>query len=191
MAVEGGKYVSISHKYENIFIFSVLFLYQLLLGKWCICLPGTFRVAALARRQRRECFTPATLHSSNINVNTLRPRQNGRHFADDIFKYISLNENVWISIKNSLKFVPKGPISNIPALGQRSWLGADQVTSHNLSQWWLDYRRIYTILGFNELSQRVPNKKRFRERTVCMAYVGIILDMDSADERSDLLAGEN
>ena len=28
----------------------------------------------------------------------------------------SLNENVWISIKISLKFVPKGPISNIPAL---------------------------------------------------------------------------
>ena len=49
-------------------------------------------------------------------VNTLRPRQNGRHFADDIFKCIFLNKNVWISIKISLKFVPKGPINNIPAL---------------------------------------------------------------------------
>ena len=48
--------------------------------------------------------------------NTLRPRQNGRHFADDIFKYIFLNENVWIPIKISLKFVPKGRINNIPAL---------------------------------------------------------------------------
>ena len=48
-------------------------------------------------------------------VNTLRPRQNGRHFPDDIFKRIFLNENVWISIKISLKFVPKGPINNIPA----------------------------------------------------------------------------
>ena len=27
-------------------------------------------------------------------VNTLRPRQNGPHFADDIFRYIFLNENV-------------------------------------------------------------------------------------------------
>ena len=27
-------------------------------------------------------------------VNTLRPRQNGRHFPDDIFKCIFLNENV-------------------------------------------------------------------------------------------------
>ena len=26
--------------------------------------------------------------------NTLRPRQNGRHFADDIFKCIFLNENL-------------------------------------------------------------------------------------------------
>ena len=48
--------------------------------------------------------------------NTLRPRQNGRHFPDDIFKCIFLNENGRISIKISLKFVPKVPITNIPAL---------------------------------------------------------------------------
>ena len=51
-------------------------------------------------------------------VNTLRPRQNGRHFPDDILKWIFLNENVWISINISLKFVPGGPINNIPALVQ-------------------------------------------------------------------------
>ena len=51
-------------------------------------------------------------------INTLRPRQNGRRFADDIFKRIFLNENVRISIKISLKFVPKGPINNNPALVQ-------------------------------------------------------------------------
>ena len=45
----------------------------------------------------------------NIDLNTLRPRQNGHHFADDIFKCIFLNENVLIAIKISLKFVPKGP----------------------------------------------------------------------------------
>ena len=50
--------------------------------------------------------------------NTLRPRQNGRHFADDTFKCIFLNENVIISIKISLKCVSKGLISNIPALVQ-------------------------------------------------------------------------
>ena len=49
-------------------------------------------------------------------INTLRPRQNGRRFADDTFKCIFLNENVRIFIEISLKFVPKGPINNIPAL---------------------------------------------------------------------------
>ena len=52
------------------------------------------------------------------SINTLRPRQNGRHFADDTFKRIFVNENVRISIRFSLKFVPKGPINNIPALVQ-------------------------------------------------------------------------
>ena len=50
--------------------------------------------------------------------NPLRPRQNGRHFADDILKFIFLNENVSIAIQISLQFVPKGPINNILALVQ-------------------------------------------------------------------------
>ena len=55
---------------------------------------------------------------SNKTLDTLRPRQNGRHFADDTFKHIFLNENVRIFIKISLNFVPKGPINNNPALVQ-------------------------------------------------------------------------
>ena len=51
-------------------------------------------------------------------INSLRPRRNRPHFADDIFKCIFLNENVWIPIKFSLKFVPEGPINNISALVQ-------------------------------------------------------------------------
>ena len=50
------------------------------------------------------------------HINTLRPRQNGCHFSDDIFKLIFLSEKVWIMIKISLKIVPKHPIDNIPAL---------------------------------------------------------------------------
>ena len=53
-----------------------------------------------------------------VTVNTLRPRQNGRHFTDDIFKCIFLNENAGILLKISLKFVPKVRINNIPALVQ-------------------------------------------------------------------------
>ena len=51
-------------------------------------------------------------------VNTLRQRQNGRHFADAILKCIFFNENVWIPIEISLKFVSKVPIDNIPTLVQ-------------------------------------------------------------------------
>ena len=51
-----------------------------------------------------------------VIVNTLRPRQNGCHFPDDIFKCIFLNENVIISLKISLQFVPKVQINNIPVL---------------------------------------------------------------------------
>ena len=51
-------------------------------------------------------------------INTLRPRQNGRHFTDDTFKHIFLKENVRILIEIPLKFVPKSPIDNIPALFQ-------------------------------------------------------------------------
>ena len=45
-------------------------------------------------------------------------RRNGHHFTNDIFKCIFLNENISISIKISLQFVPKFPINNIPVLVQ-------------------------------------------------------------------------
>ena len=58
------------------------------------------------------------INENFVTVNTLRPRQNGRHFPDDILKMIFFNKNVWISIEISLKFVPEGQINNIPALVQ-------------------------------------------------------------------------
>ena len=68
---------------------------------------------SLHKETRADEFT-----STYSSFNTLRPRQNGRHFADDIFKWIFFSENVWISLKISLKFVPKVLINNIPALVQ-------------------------------------------------------------------------
>ena len=43
---------------------------------------------------------------------------NCSHFADNIFTCIFLNENVWVLLKISLKFVPKVQINNISALVQ-------------------------------------------------------------------------
>ena len=47
-----------------------------------------------------------------VLLNTLRPRQNGGHFTDDICKCIFLNEKVFILIWNSLKYIPQGPYDN-------------------------------------------------------------------------------
>ena len=67
-------------------------------------------------------FYTVTIMEADVQVmeglNSLRPRQDGRHFADDIFKCIFLNENEWILINISLKFVPKDQIKNTPALVQ-------------------------------------------------------------------------
>ena len=54
------------------------------------------------------------MNGGKAGISTLR--RNRRHSADDIFKCIFLNENVWIQIKISLKFIPKAPINNIPTL---------------------------------------------------------------------------
>ena len=61
---------------------------------------------------------PRTQKLTCVHINTLRPRQDGCQFPGDIFKCIFLNENISISIAILLKFVPKGPINNIPALVQ-------------------------------------------------------------------------
>ena len=64
-------------------------------------------------------WNEAPVHTmGDMKFNTLRPRRDRRHFADDIFKHIFLNENVIISTKISLKFVPKGPIKKFPAVFQ-------------------------------------------------------------------------
>ena len=73
-------------------------------------LPPQWDFSILARRHLDIEWRP--------RFNSLRPRRNGRYNVDDIFKCIFLKENVWIPTKISLKFVPKGPINNIPALVQ-------------------------------------------------------------------------
>ena len=81
----------------------------------------------------------------------MRPRQNGRHLADDIFTCLFLNENMWISINISLNVVAKGWINYIPVLVQIvAW--CQPGASHYLNQWWLVYWCIYASLGVNEFN---------------------------------------
>ena len=95
---------------------------------------------------------------ARYGTNILRVGQNGRHFPDGIFKCIFLNENVGISLKISLEFVPTGQINNIPALVQiMAWrrLGDEPLSEPKM----LVYRRIYASLGLSELNSiRVPRR---------------------------------
>ena len=79
-------------------------------SKWHF--PSSVCLGSMSGKYHRVCQTRVTW------LNTLRLRQNGRNFADDIFKCIFFNENAWISLKISLKFVRKVRINNIPALVQ-------------------------------------------------------------------------
>ena len=77
---------------------------------------------------------PSTVHYNpgekfNVSFNTLRPRQDGRHFQMHFLEW-----NAWILITISLKFVPEGPINNIPPWVQiMAWhLSGDKPLSGSL-----------------------------------------------------------
>ena len=92
-------------------------------------------------------------------LKTLRPRQNGRHFVGDISKCIFLNENIWIWINISLKFVPKGHIHNIPSLVQiLTWCQTGKKQTIIWTNDGLGYWRIYASLRLREVNA----KKRSR-----------------------------
>ena len=48
--------------------------------------------------------------------NASPPGQNDHHFIENMFRYIFLNDKFSILITISLKFLPKGPIDNDPAM---------------------------------------------------------------------------
>ena len=88
--------------------------------------------------------------SSMIFGNTLRLRQNGRHFVDDIW---------CIVIKISLKFVTKSPFNNTPVLVQKmSWL---TIIGTNGS----GYGHFFVSLGLNAVT-RLCNSTRWRHMSV-------------------------
>ena len=77
-----------------------------------------FHIKSIIIHYTSDIITETEMMSLWWNFNTLRPRQNGRHFVEDIFKCIFLNEDARISLQISLKFVPTVQINNIPALVQ-------------------------------------------------------------------------
>ena len=98
-------------------------------------------------------------------LNTLRPGQHGRHFADDGLRCISLNENVWILIKISLKFVPGGSINNNPTLFQiMAWRRpGDKPLSETMMVRLLTH---CASLGLNELNTRIHRMQSLLSCTI-------------------------
>ena len=80
--------------------------------------PCSQHVTGNTSQQNQPQSAIMAFQSPIYSVSTLRPRQNGHRFVDDVFKCIFRNENVWILLKISLKFVPNGLINNFPSLVQ-------------------------------------------------------------------------
>ena len=76
-------------------------------------------IIRIRRSRARLVFVMGLLYLE-IGLNSSPPGQNGRHFADDTYRCIFVNENFCISIKILLKFVPKSPNDNRPALVQKT-----------------------------------------------------------------------
>ena len=87
---------------------------------------------------------------------TLRPRQNGRHFPEDILNGFSWTKMYEFRIKFHWNLF-LGVQLTIFQHRCKWWLGADLATSHYLNQWWLFYWRIYASLGLSELECVIIN----------------------------------
>ena len=86
--------------------------YAHLVGMANTLLSNTQRSQQLTSKRRRNSvlmLAHSLLSYINIDVNTLRPRENYRHF-----KYIFLNKNAWILLKFSIFL--NVPIDNITSL---------------------------------------------------------------------------
>ena len=88
--------------------------------RWAPCWPHELCYLGLILRWHVACLMPRWWPDRDLQSdrwpNTLRPRQNDRWLGNVIFKCIFIIKRVMISVKISPKFVPKGPIDNIPAL---------------------------------------------------------------------------
>ena len=87
-------------------------------AKLATAVNATWERLKRTERLRVLAQVNTSAEDSKWAINSLRPRLNRCHFADNIFKCIFLNENEWILSRISLKFVPKVRINNIPALVQ-------------------------------------------------------------------------
>ena len=105
-------------------------------------------------------------------LDTLRLRQNCRHFADDIFKCILFNGNTRTSLDILLKIFWKFRINNIPSLVQiMAWyeIGLYQssrplcaCTHGSALPWWRHQMETFDGMGIHRSPVNFPHKGQWR-----------------------------
>ena len=63
---------------------------------WPMIVKGTSELSQYCAKFCSDNFETTEKMKYKYSISTLRPRQNGHNFPDDIFNYISFNENLWI-----------------------------------------------------------------------------------------------
>ena len=99
---------------------------------------------------RKPCQNARRKGKLPVHIYPSPPRQNGCHCADNIFKWVFLNENGRILIQISLKFIPRSPIDNKPALVEvMAWCQVGDKPSRQPMM--TQFTDIYAALGGDEL----------------------------------------
>ena len=92
---------------------------SLMAKNWCLTMQSAFETPMVFTGTLVVKWVPCLYAgSAYVELTHLSPGQNGRFFADDLFRCIFVNEKFWILVKISLKFVPRGPIDTYQALVQ-------------------------------------------------------------------------
>ena len=113
---------------------------------------GSFIGVAL-NRTRFQSYNFPYHYWSAIGVNvTHLSGQNGRHFADDVFKCICMNEKFCVSNRILLKFIPKCPIDNEWEFDPGNGLAPNRRQAITWTNAGPVYWRIYVSLGGDELT---------------------------------------
>ena len=89
-------------------------------------------------------------HAVSVYLNTFRLRQNGHHFADDIFKYIHLNGIYSIFYTNFFEICSQWSNYRYASIGSDDGLSPSRRIALIWTNFDLVYWRRYASLGFNE-----------------------------------------
>ena len=129
----------------------------------CLIVPILFRVTTLVvvqfpvmisnpcQTETQPTLTIKTACAAPVCANTLRPRQDSRHFPGDIFNAFSRMKKYEFRLRFHWILFLRFELT-IFQHWFRQWLSADQAKSHYLNQWWLVYWQIFASLDLNELN---------------------------------------